>query len=95
MARNNKSPYLVVMTKVGVQDKHNHARWIKMGQWYTWTWVILRGYQFYHQLQYAKGIKNIKKIYYIISPSGFFICDYLYPICRHLSLQQDRVICYS
>ena len=32
MARNNKSPYLVVMTKVGVQDKHNHARRIKMGQ---------------------------------------------------------------
>ena len=44
MARNNKSPYLVVMTKVGVQDKHNHARWIKMGQWYTWAWNILGEY---------------------------------------------------
>ena len=87
MARNNKSPYLVVMTKVGVQDKHNHARWIKMGQWYTWTWVILRGYQFYHQLQYVKGNKNIKKIYIILlahlDPS-FVIIFILYArICHY------------
>ena len=59
MARNNKSPYLVVMTKVGVQDKHNHARWIKMGQWYTWAWNILGEYC-RHNKQHARTIKSTK-----------------------------------